>query len=292
MSTQKRGRPKLDIDPDAVADAVAELFAEGGAEAVTIIEAAEKLQVSRATLYRTVPTKKHLLGMLFERSTRDLTEHARAVVERHELAWKQLHELVRILVDASIEMRQYMPVFFGGGDLPGDVVSRWHMFTREFEALWVRVVASAMQEGYLVEADPLLTARVLLGQCIWVSRWYRPSEPYDAGIITDIVLKLLPPAPGTSVGARSGGAGLPQRPRLVVATERPNPHVAPEIAVDEVPPPDKQVAQEKGRHDGDDTLDAGERAELDRLRRENAELRADREFLKKAAAFFASEHLR
>jgi transposase len=28
-------------------------------------------------------------------------------------------------------------------------------------------------------------------------------------------------------------------------------------------------------------LDAGERAELDRLRRENAELRLDREFLKK-----------
>jgi len=32
-------------------------------------------------------------------------------------------------------------------------------------------------------------------------------------------------------------------------------------------------------------LDADERAELERLRRENAELRLDREFLKKAAAF-------
>ena len=37
-------------------------------------------------------------------------------------------------------------------------------------------------------------------------------------------------------------------------------------------------------------LDADERAELERLRRENAELRLDREFLKKAAAFFVSEH--
>ena len=39
-------------------------------------------------------------------------------------------------------------------------------------------------------------------------------------------------------------------------------------------------------------LDADERAELERLRRENAELRLDREFLKKAAAFFVSEHNR
>ena len=34
------------------------------------------------------------------------------------------------------------------------------------------------------------------------------------------------------------------------------------------------------------------RAELERLRKENAELRLDREFLKKAAAFFASEQNR
>ena len=37
-------------------------------------------------------------------------------------------------------------------------------------------------------------------------------------------------------------------------------------------------------------LDTDERAELERLRREVAELRMDREFLKKAAAFFATEN--
>ena len=48
----------------AVADAVAELCAEGGYEAVSIVDTAEKLSVSRATLYRTVPTKEDLLGIL------------------------------------------------------------------------------------------------------------------------------------------------------------------------------------------------------------------------------------
>lgn len=48
----------------------------------------------------------------------------------------------------------------------------------------------------------------------------------------------------------------------------------------------------KARGGGGDSgavLDADERAELERLRKENAELRLDRQFLKKAAAFFASE---
>ena len=44
-----------------------------------------------------------------------------------------------------------------------------------------------------------------------------------------------------------------------------------------------------GLEDPPAALDVDERAELDRLRREVAELRMDREFLKKAAAFVASE---
>jgi transposase len=41
--------------------------------------------------------------------------------------------------------------------------------------------------------------------------------------------------------------------------------------------------------DGQGPLTVDERAELARLRRENSELKKDREFLKKAAAFFASD---
>ena len=39
-------------------------------------------------------------------------------------------------------------------------------------------------------------------------------------------------------------------------------------------------------------LDPDERAELDRLRRENKDLRMDREILRKAAAYFARETFR
>ncbi len=78
--------------------------------------------------------------------------------------------------------------------------------------------------------------------------------------------------------------------RLVIDTGRPIAHVAREIGVgeqllgrwvaierscDNAPPP---------------ALDLDERAELERLRIENTELRMDREFLKKAAAFFATEN--
>src|SRR5437763_356926 len=69
---RKRGRPPRAIEPDAVVDAVERLFADGGIDAVTIERTAAELGVSRATLYRTVPSKAQLLGLHFVRMTKEL----------------------------------------------------------------------------------------------------------------------------------------------------------------------------------------------------------------------------
>lgn len=130
------GGAGLEINRDAVADAVAELFAEGGIEAVSIADTAEKLSVSRATLYRTVPTKEDLLGILFERSTRELTERADAVLADIVEPGEQLVELIKLQSEAAIQMRSYMPVFFGGGGLPPDVFMRWRRWSKQFEKRW------------------------------------------------------------------------------------------------------------------------------------------------------------
>lgn len=195
--TRPRGRPRREIDLDAVADAVGELFVAGGYEAVSIGSTAEKLDVSRATLYRTVPSKEHLLGILFERGTRELTDDARAIIARERRPAEQLRAMVSLQVDAAIRMRRYMPVFFGGAGLPPDVFERWHSWSRQYETIWVTCVTKAMKAGVLDKADPVITTRLLLGMCIWVSRWYRPAEKYDAAEIAEAAIRLIgqgPPA--------------------------------------------------------------------------------------------------
>ena len=86
-----------------------------------------------------------------------------------------------------------------------------------------------------------------------------------------------------------------QAARLVIETGRPVAHVAAEIGVGEQLLGRWVRLRRQGSLAGDTgaVLDADdERAELERLRRENAELLLDREFLKKAAAFFVCEHNR
>jgi len=77
---------------------------------------------------------------------------------------------------------------------------------------------------------------------------------------------------------------------LVIDTGRTIVEVAREIGVGEQLL-GRWVAIERSRMDDPpEAVDVDERAELVRLRREVAELRMDREFLKKAAAFFATEN--
>ena len=80
--------------------------------------------------------------------------------------------------------------------------------------------------------------------------------------------------------------------RLVIDTGRPVAHVAAEIGVGEQLLGRWVRRPKRPATDNPVVLDDDERAELERLRKENAELRLDRAFLKKAAAFFASEQNR
>ena len=79
-----------------------------------------------------------------------------------------------------------------------------------------------------------------------------------------------------------------------IETGRPVAHVAAEIGVREQVLGRWVRLQRQAASAGDTArvLDVDERAELERLRRENAELRFDRAFLKTAAAFFVSEQNR
>lgn len=77
--------------------------------------------------------------------------------------------------------------------------------------------------------------------------------------------------------------------KLVVNTGRPVAVVARELGISEQTL-GRWVHLFKSRQDaGDGALSESERAELARLRKENAELKMDRAFLKKASIFFAQE---
>lgn len=80
---------------------------------------------------------------------------------------------------------------------------------------------------------------------------------------------------------------------MVRETGKPIAHVARELGVNEGTlgnwvAKDRRIRGEQS----DDKVSESERAELVRLRRENAQLRMEKEILKKAAAFFVTESMK
>jgi AcrR family transcriptional regulator len=189
---RSRGRPRKVIDREELLDAVEQLFREGGLEAVSIERAAQELGVSRATLYRTVPTKEHMLGLLFRRMTDRLTARALEATRRDgRSAAERLRALIRIQVGAAIEMRDYMFVFFGGGWLSPEDYLHWRRWSREYERIWVKAIQAAADEGALEVKDPVTATRLVLGMLVWVSRWYRPNMKIDADSLAEEAIGLL-----------------------------------------------------------------------------------------------------
>nr|WP_202803514.1 TetR/AcrR family transcriptional regulator [Rhodococcus sp. JVH1] len=174
-----------------VADVAVQLFSEGGYDAVSIEAAAERLSVSRATLYRTVSTKDDLLGIVLERLTRELSEGATELMESTDDPEEALLGLLRLQIDAAIKTRRYLAVLFGGVGLAPEAYARWQEWSRDYEALWTTAVTRAMKADVLQWSDPRITTRLLLGMAIWVSRWFRPTEGFTADEIAEAAVQLI-----------------------------------------------------------------------------------------------------
>ena len=76
--------------------------------------------------------------------------------------------------------------------------------------------------------------------------------------------------------------------QMVIATARPIAEVARDLGINESTL-SNWVTLYRREHPASEELDISDRARLKELEKENRELRMEREFLKKAAAFFAKE---
>lgn len=189
---RKRGRPPRAIETDAVIAAVQRLFAEGGIDAVTIERTANEMSVARATLYRAIPTKQHLLGILFTRMNEDLAEAARVVAQKPATTpLERLTGLIHVQIEAAVRMRDYLFIYFDRSRIPDTAYDEWRRWADSYEHIWINTVANAIAAGDLPPGDVRLTTRLLLGMTIWVANWYRPKDGITTEQIQARALEVL-----------------------------------------------------------------------------------------------------
>ncbi|MCK8613113.1 TetR/AcrR family transcriptional regulator [Gordonia sp. C13] len=186
--TGRPGRPGYDLD-SLLAVAV-KVFNDKGYDGTSMDALAERLGISKSSIYHHVAGKEELLELALNRALNALfavTVEAQATEGRYI---DRLEYLVRRSVDILVAELPYVTLLLrvrGNSAVERRAMAR----RREFDTFVSELVTAAADEGDLnPEIDPALVARLLFGTVNSLIEWYRPRTGGSAPDLGDAVVAL------------------------------------------------------------------------------------------------------
>lgn len=202
--TQPRDREReREIKREAVLRTAAQLFNEKGYHATSLDEVAERLHVTKPTLYYYVRNKE---AILFE-CVRTGLEMMRAAIEA---AGASGGSAMDKLVSAMREYARVATMDFGmciirvGEEpLPPESQRQLRRLKAAIDHEFRRLIEQGIAEGSIAPCDPKIAAFTLAGALSWIARWYRPGgelapDEIAAQCIGLIVNGLVPRREGSA----------------------------------------------------------------------------------------------
>ena len=194
---RKRGRPRQERPSAAyyakqaeIVDVAIDVFQERGFDQGTLDDVAASLGTGRASLYHYVPSKAHLLYLIFDRAistTLEIMEQLAATSDPGE----RLRALIRQQVHTIAANPGLFIVFFG--DRPA-LEERYEADIRPKERRLLRhlieAVKAASATGELGDLEPRLAAQAILGMTSWFHKWYNPARD-DPDAFADVCVQLV-----------------------------------------------------------------------------------------------------
>ena len=174
------GRPGHDLD--AVLTAAVRLFNDRGYEATSMGDLAERLGITKSSIYHHVTGKQELLRMAVNHALDGLYQAAAEVEALDRPAIDRLELLIRRSVLVLADRLEFVTLLLR---VRGNTEVEQHALTRrrDFDARVTAVVKQAQAEGGLrADVDPATAARLLFGMVNSLTEWYRP----DRGSATEL----------------------------------------------------------------------------------------------------------
>ena len=197
------------IKRDAVLRAAAQLFNEYGYHATSLAMVAERLQVTKPTLYYYIKNKDEIL---FECVRLGLELLRSAIADAASQGSSALNKLQAAMHEyALIVTRDFGRCLIRVGEDPLAAEGRKKLrglkaeIDHEFRAL----IEAGIAEGSLAPCDPKLAAFTLAGALSWIGRWYDPAGPLSAEQVardcTAMLMRGLSVRPAVGVRRRQLG---------------------------------------------------------------------------------------
>ena len=185
-------REKIRIDKrEAVLRMAAQVFNEKGYLASTLDEVAERLNVTKPTLYYYVKSKEEILYECVRIGLSMLQDAITEVGASGGTAVDKLVAAMRKYVEI-VTMDFGMCVIRVGEDpLPPDSQRKLRRMKAGIDLEFRELIRLGIKEGSIKPCDPKIAAFTLAGALSWIGRWYQPGGPLTPEQIADQCIALL-----------------------------------------------------------------------------------------------------
>jgi AcrR family transcriptional regulator len=187
LPARRRGRPGYDLN--GVLTAAVRLFNERGYEATSMGDLAERLGITKSSIYHHVASKQELLRMAIDHALDGLFEAADEVRALKAPAIDRLELLIRRSVLVLADRLEFVTLLLR---VRGNtaVEQRALLRRREFDARVTELVQLAQADGSVrPDVDPATAARLLFGMVNSLTEWYRPDRG-GAEALADTVIAI------------------------------------------------------------------------------------------------------
>lgn len=186
--TGRPGRPGYDLD-SLLAVAV-KVFNDKGYDGTSMDVLADRLGLSKSSIYHHVSGKQELLELALNRALNALFAATVEDGATRGRAIERLEFLVRRSVDILVAELPYVTLLLrvrGNSAVERKALVR----RREFDEVVSGLVAEAMDEGDLrPDADPTLVARLLFGTVNSIIEWYKPRLASSSAELGDALVMM------------------------------------------------------------------------------------------------------
>ncbi|ANM32400.1 hypothetical protein ABI59_20800 [Acidobacteria bacterium Mor1] len=187
--------------------AAARAFRQLGYHATGMRDIAAEADLSPGNLYHYFKGKEEILFFCQDRSLDNMLE----ALERARLSGGAAPDQLRAVADAHVRVildelegsDAHLELDVLGQELRDKLIKKRDRYERGIRKL----IAEGLKRGELLDCDPVLVTRAMLGALNWTVRWYRPEGPRSiaavARSLADYVVRGIDPSP-------AGGAAVPE----------------------------------------------------------------------------------
>ena len=187
-SDGRRGRPGY--DQRAIVEVAVAAFNEYGYESTSMGMLAERLGLSKATIYHHVSSKEELLSLALDHALSALEGVLDEPGAKVGTAADRLSHVLDRAVHVLVSELPYVTLLLrlrGNTDVERSAVAR----RREFDRAVATLVLAAGDDGSLrSDIDPRIAERLLFGMVNSIVEWYRPDGSEDVDRLASDVLAV------------------------------------------------------------------------------------------------------